>query len=105
MGRDNWRYFVNRTGLNWYTTFRSLIASCHLHGINPQTYLEEVLRLAPHWPATQLLQLSPKYWTHTRATLSAAQLDCLRSPWDRLSAPAQPAPRAAASESSSAQAA
>ena len=82
-GRDNWRYFVNRTGLNWYTTFRSLIASCHLHGINPQTYLEEILRLAPHWPATQMLQLSPKYWPQTRAGLSAAQLDCLRSPWDR----------------------
>jgi transposase len=83
MGRDNWRYFLNRTGLDWYTTFRSLIASCHLHGINPQTYLEEVLRLAPHWPATQMLQLSPKYWPQTRAALSASQLDCLRSPWDK----------------------
>jgi transposase len=80
-GRDNWRYFVNRTGLNWYTTFRSLIASCHLHGINPQTYLEEVLRLAPHWPATQMLRLSPKYWPQTRAALTAQQLDILRSPW------------------------
>lgn len=82
-GRDNWRYFVNRTGLNWYTTFRSLIASCHLHGINPQTYLEEVLRLAPHWPATQMLRLSPKYWPQTRSALTAQQLDILRSPWQR----------------------
>jgi hypothetical protein len=81
MGRDNWKYFLNRTGLDWYTTFRSLIASCHLHGINPQTYLEEVLRLAPHWPATQTLQLSPKYWSRTRAALSTEQLECLRSPW------------------------
>ena len=104
-GRDNWRYFVNRTGLNWYTTFRSLIASCHLHGINPQTYLEEVLRLAPHWPATQLLQLSPKYWPQTRAALTAAQLECLRSPWDKSAAPAQPAPAAEASEPSAARAA
>lgn len=105
MGRDNWRYFVNRTGLNWYTTFRSLIASCHLHGLNPQTYLEEILRLAPHWPATQLLQLSPKYWAQTRATLSTAQLDCLRSPWDKPITPAQTAPRADADETSPAQAA
>jgi transposase len=80
-GRDNWRYFLNRTGLNWYTTFRSLIASCHLHGINPQTYLEEILRLAPHWPATRMLQLSPKYWPQTRAGLTAAQLEAIRSPW------------------------
>jgi hypothetical protein len=81
MGRDKWRYFLNRTGLDWYTTFRSLIASCHHHGINPQTYLEEVLRLAPHWPATQTLQLSPKYWSQTRAALSTEHFECLRSPW------------------------
>ncbi|HET9956663.1 MAG TPA: transposase domain-containing protein, partial [Polyangiaceae bacterium] len=78
---------------------------CHLHGINPQTYLEEILRLAPHWPATQLLQLSPKYWPQTRAALTAAQLKCLRSPWDKSAAPAQPAPAAEASEPSAARAA
>jgi hypothetical protein len=88
LGRDNWRYFVNRTGLNWYTTFRSLIASCHLHTINPQTYLEEVLRLAPHWPATQMLLLSPKYWPQTRAALTATQLEIIRSPWAAATAPA-----------------
>jgi hypothetical protein len=87
MGRDNWRYFLNRTGLDWYTTFRSLIASCHLHGINPQLYLEEVLRLAQHWPAPQMLQLSPKYWPQTRATLSPEQLEAIRSPWDKSAAP------------------
>lgn len=88
MGRDNWRYFLNRTGLDWYTIFRSLIASCHLHRINPQTYLEEVLRLAPHWPATQMLQLSPKYWPQTRAALSTEQLETIRSPWDKSAASA-----------------
>ena len=88
LGRDNWRYFLNRTGLDWYTTFRSLIASCHLHAINPQTYLDEVLRLAPHWPATQMLQLSPKYWPQTRAALTAAQLEIIRSPWEVATTPA-----------------
>jgi transposase len=102
LGRDNWRYFLNRTGLNWYTTFRSLIASCHLHSINPQTYLEEVLRLAPHWPATQMLRLSPKYWPHTRAALSAAQLEIIRSPWgESVASTIEPAdtPKASASTS------
>lgn len=82
LGRDNWRYFLNRTGLDWYTTFRSLIASCHLHALRPQTYLDEVLRLAPHWPATRMLQLSPRYWPQTRAALTAAQLEVIRSPWE-----------------------
>jgi transposase len=88
MGRDNWRYFLNRTGLDWYTTFRSLIASCHLHCINPQLYLEEVMRLAQHWPATQMLRLAPKYWHQTRASLSAEQLETIRSPWDKSAASA-----------------
>lgn len=48
LGRVNWNYFANETGLNWYVVFRSLIASCHMHQLNPQEYLEQVLRLAPH---------------------------------------------------------
>jgi hypothetical protein len=73
LGRDNWRYFYKRTGLDWYTTFRSLIASCHLHRLNPQLYLERMLRLAPHWPATRMLELSPKYWLETFERLTPEQ--------------------------------
>jgi hypothetical protein len=94
-GRDNWRYFVNRTGLDWYTTFRSLIASCHLHQLNPHVYLEQALRLAPHWPTKQMLALSPKYWEATRRSLTPAQLEIIRSPWDppdEASATAETAP-------------
>jgi hypothetical protein len=73
LGRDNWRYFYNRTGLDWYTTFRSLIASCHLHRLNPQLYLERMLRLAPHWPISRMLELWPKYWVETFERLSPEQ--------------------------------
>ena len=73
LGRDNWRYFYNRTGLAWYTTFRSLIASCHMHRLNPQLYLERMLRLAPHWPTTRVLELSPKYWVQTFERLTPEQ--------------------------------
>lgn len=73
LGRDNWRYFYNRTGLDWYTTFRSLIASCHLHRLNPQLYLERMLRLAPHWPTSRMLELSPKYWVETFNRLTPEQ--------------------------------
>jgi len=82
LGRHNWQWFANETGLAWYTTFRSLIASCPLHGLNPQDYLEQVLRLAPHWPVTRMLDLSPKYWTRTLAQLSAAQRKILVRPWE-----------------------
>jgi transposase len=82
LGRHNWQWFANETGLAWYTTFRSLIASCSLHSLNPQDYLEQVLRLAPHWPVTRMLDLSPKYWTRTLAQLSVDQRQILVRPWE-----------------------
>jgi transposase len=81
-GRDNWRFFANETGVRWYTNFRSLVASCHLHKLNPELYLEEILRLAPHWPVTRVLELAPKYWSETRDNLDARQLSIIRRPWE-----------------------
>ncbi len=82
LGRRNWGFFENPEGLRWYTIFRSLIASCALHGLDATRYLDEVLRLAPHWPTTRMLELSPKHWASTRERLSDAQRACLRSPWE-----------------------
>jgi len=81
-GRDNWNFFANETGVRWYTTFRSLIASCRLHELNCATYLEEILRLAPHWPVTRVLDLAPKYWTETRKALDARQRAIITRPWE-----------------------
>jgi transposase len=82
LGRHNWLFFANETGLRWYTTFRSLIASCALHGLNVQDYLEQVLRLAPHWPVTRMLELAPMYWTKTVEGLDADKHAILVRPWD-----------------------
>ena len=82
LGRHNWTFFANETGLRWYTTFRSLIASCALHGLNPQLYLEQLLRIAPHWPVTKMLELSPKYWAGTVARLDARHRAILERPWE-----------------------
>lgn len=96
LGRNNWQYFENENGLRWYTTFRSLIASCKLHGLCPERYLECVLRLAPHWPKHKLLELSPKHWMATASKLSAAQRAIVRPPWstafDRFAPPEVVAP-------------
>jgi transposase len=82
LGRANWMYFANEAGLSWYCVFRSLIASCGLHGLNPQLYLEEVLRLAPHWPTSRMLELAPKYWARTRDQLDARQRAIIAGPWE-----------------------
>ena len=81
LGRHNWMFFENETGLKWYTTFRSLIASCALHGINAHQYLEQALRLAPHWPVSRVLELAPKYWKDTVARLDERQRRILTPPW------------------------
>lgn len=82
LGRHNWQWFANETGLRWYTTFRSLIASAALHGLNAQDYLEQLLRLAPHWPVTRVIELAPKYWAQTVAGLDARLRAILRRPWE-----------------------
>ena len=83
LGRHNWGFFENETGLRWYTAFRSLIASCALHDINAQDYLEQLLRLGPSWPVTRVLELSPKYWKATVAGLDASDRELLARPWER----------------------
>lgn len=82
LGRHNWTFFANETGLRWYTTFRSLIASCRLHHLNAERYLEEILRLAPHWPASRVLELSPKLWSTTRNNLDARYRAIIARPWE-----------------------
>jgi len=82
LGRHNWMYFANETGLKWYTTFRSLIASCVVHDIKAHEYLEQVLRLAPHWPVSRVLELAPKYWKATLAKLDERQRRILVPPWE-----------------------
>lgn len=83
LGRRNWMFFENETGLRWYCVFRSLIASCALHGLNAQDYLEQLLRLVPDWPVARVLELSPKYWNATLAKLDDRQRAVLQRPWER----------------------
>jgi transposase len=47
----------------------SLIASCDQHGLDPEFYLQEILTVAPSWPRSRVLELSPKFWVETRQRL------------------------------------
>jgi hypothetical protein len=47
----------------------SLIASCRLHGLDPEAYLRDLFRVLAHWPRDRYLELAPKYWASTRARL------------------------------------
>jgi hypothetical protein len=82
LGRRNWTFFENPNGAKWWCVFRSLIASCALHGIEPGLYLEQILRLAPHWPLPRMLELSPKHWAATLAALTSREREIIRRPWE-----------------------
>lgn len=91
LGRDNWHCFANERGLEWMATFRSLLASCRLHELNSHDYIEQVLRLAPHWPVNRVIKLAPKYWTRTVEGLDPERRAILRNPWERAPGAAQSA--------------
>jgi hypothetical protein len=56
-------------------TVFSLIASCRLHRIDPEQYLDEILRVLPYWPEDRYLELAPDRWQSTRSKLRADELD------------------------------
>jgi transposase len=55
-----------RTGL---ACLASLIETCKLHGVDPQTYFTDVLtKLVNLWPASRLDELMPWAWAAERST-------------------------------------
>lgn len=56
-------------------TIFSLIGSCKLHRLDPETYLADVIRLLPCWPHDRRIELAPKYWARTRARLDPRELE------------------------------
>lgn len=41
---------------------QSLIATCRLHGIDPNTYLIDVLQRVGQHPAARVAELTPRRW-------------------------------------------
>lgn len=65
IGRKNWLFLASEGGALANTTFVTLLASCQMHGIEPQGYLRDLLCLLPAWPASRVLELAPAYWKQT----------------------------------------
>jgi transposase len=74
VGRKNWMFYGSDTHAESAAALFSIIASCRLHAIDPQQYLDEILRLLPYWPDERYLELAPKHWKTTRAKLRADEL-------------------------------
>jgi len=71
-GQNEWVIALNRKhalfagsdeGAENWATLASLIATCKLHGVNPEAYLTDVLtKLVNNWPNSRLAELTLWAW-------------------------------------------
>jgi transposase len=77
IGRKNWLFVGSEDGGRASATLLSLVQTCRNLGINPQEYLEDVLRRIMGHPAQRIQELLPDRWLATNqkdaATLAADQ--------------------------------
>ncbi|MGC4068613.1 MAG: IS66 family transposase [Polyangiaceae bacterium] len=73
-GRRAWLFFGSDDHAQAAANLFSLIASCQLHGIEPEQYLAELIHVMPYWPRNRYLELAPANWRLTRERLVAEEL-------------------------------
>ena len=73
-GRKAWLFFGSDDHATAAANLYSLIAGCKLHGLDPERYLAEVIRVMPYWPRDRYLELAPAYWARTRERLDSVEL-------------------------------
>ena len=62
MGRKNWNFCWTELGAEHLGIVQSLIVTCRLHGIDPYTYLVDVLQRVGQHPASRVAELTPRLW-------------------------------------------
>jgi transposase len=62
LGRKNWMFCWTELGAECVGIFQSLIATCRLQGIDPYTYLVDVLQRVDDHPASDVAALTPRLW-------------------------------------------
>ena len=59
IGRKNWLFVGNDDGARANAVYTSLLAICRMLGVEPWSYLRDILGLIPRWPTHRLLELGP----------------------------------------------
>ena len=62
MGRKSWLFCWTELGAKHVGIIQSLIVTCRLHGIDPYTYLVDVLQRVSQHPASRVAELTPRLW-------------------------------------------
>ena len=78
VGRKNWLFCWTDVGAECVGVVQSLVATCRLQGVDPYTYLVDVLQRIDSHPAADVAALTPRLWKEHFAS------EPLRSDLDRL---------------------
>ena len=82
VGRKAWLFSGSDGHAESAAALMSLIASAKLHGLDPEAYLRDIIRVLRQWKDHPYLALAPKYWAATRELLDRAQLAAEYGPLD-----------------------
>lgn len=61
-GRKNWLFCWTEVGAKHTGIVQSLIATCRVQGVDPYTYLIDVLQRVGQHPASRVAELTPRQW-------------------------------------------
>ena len=67
MGRRNWLFCWTEIGAKQVGVIQSLLVTCKLQGVDPYTYLVDVLQRVSQHPASKVIELTPRVWKQTFA--------------------------------------
>ncbi|PID79221.1 hypothetical protein CSB20_11130, partial [bacterium DOLZORAL124_64_63] len=62
VGRKNWLFCWTEVGARYTGVAQSLISTCVLHGVDPYTYLVDVLQRLESHPSGRVRELTPRVW-------------------------------------------
>lgn len=75
-GRKNWLFSWSELGAHYVGIIQTLLCSCKLQGIDPYTYLVDVLQRVGQHPASKVDELIPRNWqTHFASKPLKSDLD------------------------------
>jgi transposase len=72
VGRKNWLFAGSMKGLHRAALLYSLVQSCKLAGVEPWSYLKDILDRLPTHPHKRIGELLPKAWAVARAATATA---------------------------------
>jgi transposase len=72
LGKKNWLFFGSEEAGQRSAVIYTLIENCRMHGVEPYTYLKDVLERLPSCTNQQVDQLTPRTWKQRREAVAKA---------------------------------